>query len=256
MAVNGGGPLLDRILEQPEAARALPGFTILKDERSVTVYSVGSGDGRLCVKEHRPGNLARRLRRSRARTAFKLARAALELNLRVAEPLAALDIRSWGLWRRGLMVTRFVAGLEPLPEAGPNMPARRRLRLARELADAVRRLHDGGWVHADLKLYNLKVDRERRPWLFDLERGYRVGSWPAPARDLAQAIDLAKLMASSAAAASRRERLEFLARYLRGTRRARRRRVLKVLRFYSAGPARRQGKTLLEIALWPKRPPQ
>jgi hypothetical protein len=258
VAVDRPDPLLARILDQPDQARSLPGFTVLKDEKSVTVYRVGAA-GELCIKEHRPGDLARKLKRSRARSAFRLARAARALELRVPEPLAALDQRRFGLWRRGLFITRFVSGLESLKVVlGRPLATAQRRRLALELADAVRRLHDGRWVHADLKFHNMKVDQALHPWMFDLERGYCVSRWPAAARYLAQGLDLAKLMASSGPAVGRREQLYFLARYLRRIpRRAlRRRTILTVLRFYFGGAAQRQGKTLVEILLWPNRPPQ
>ena len=153
---------------------------------------------------------------TRATAAFRKGHALLARGIATARPAAAAD-----LWRRGavadsLLVTEAVDG-EPLSDwlrRGP-APALRR-RLARDLAQMLRRMHDAGFLHRDLKAPNILVSPRGgagvRPVLVDLDglrQAIRVSAWR-------RARDLMRLSVSldEWGVARRTDRLRFLRAYL------------------------------------------
>jgi len=161
---------------------------------------------------------------TRATAAFRKGHALLARGIATARPAAAAD-----LWRRGavadsLLVTEAVDG-EPLSDwlrCGP-APALRR-RLARDLAQMLRRMHDAGFSHRDLKAPNILVSPRGgpglpagrqagvRPVLVDLDglrQAIRVSAWR-------RARDLMRLSVSldEWGVARRTDRLRFLRAYL------------------------------------------
>jgi serine/threonine protein kinase len=153
---------------------------------------------------------------TRATAAFRKGHALLARGIATARPAAAAD-----LWRRGavadsLLVTEAVDG-EPLSDwlrRGP-APALCR-RLARDLAQMLRRMHDAGFLHRDLKAPNILVSPRGgagvRPVLVDLDglrQAMRVSAWR-------RARDLMRLSVSldEWGVARRTDRLRFLRAYL------------------------------------------
>jgi hypothetical protein len=207
-----------------------PGAALLKPAgRTSEIWRLRMPDGRPAVLKrdrrasHRgPGRGL--IVPTRATAAFRKGHALLARGIATARPAAAAD-----LWRRGavadsLLVTEAVDG-EPLSDwlrRGP-APALRR-RLARDLAQMLRRMHDAGFSHRDLKAPNILVSPREgpglpagrqggmRPVLVDLDglrQAIRVSAWR-------RARDLMRLSVSldEWGVARRTDRLRFLRAYL------------------------------------------
>jgi hypothetical protein len=154
---------------------------------------------------------------TRATAAFRKGHALLARGIATARPAAAAD-----LWRRGavadsLLVTEAVDG-EPLSDwlRSPRRPPALRRRLARDLAQMLRRMHDAGFSHRDLKAPNILVSPHEgagvRPVLVDLDglrQAIRVSAWR-------RARDLMRLSVSldEWGVARQTDRLRFLRAYL------------------------------------------
>jgi hypothetical protein len=154
---------------------------------------------------------------TRATAAFRKGHALLARGIATARPAAAAD-----LWRRGavadsLLVTETVDG-EPLSDwlRSPRRPPALRRRLARDLAQMLRRMHDAGFSHRDLKAPNILVSPHEgagvRPVLVDLDglrQAIRVSAWR-------RARDLMRLSVSldEWGVARQTDRLRFLRAYL------------------------------------------
>jgi tRNA A-37 threonylcarbamoyl transferase component Bud32 len=161
---------------------------------------------------------------TRATAAFRKGHALLARGIATARPAAAAD-----LWRRGavadsLLVTEAVDG-EPLSDWLRHEPAPAlRRRLARDLAQMLRRMHDAGFSHRDLKAPNILVSPREgpglpagrqagvRPVLVDLD-GLRQGMRASAQR---RARDLMRLSVSldEWGVVRRTDRLRFLRAYL------------------------------------------
>jgi tRNA A-37 threonylcarbamoyl transferase component Bud32 len=162
------------------------------------------------------GALSDTLRGSRAARALEGARCLRATGLDHPESLAIAERRRLGLVRESFLLTRFLAGSEPLPAAMPALRAapERRRALAYNLGDVIGRLHAGGLDHSDLKHSNLLVSSDGAIALLDLDSliPQRAPIWRRRVRALGQleayATDLYPWL-------PRTDRLRFLASYLR-----------------------------------------
>jgi hypothetical protein len=149
----------DPLGDPPFGGRATP----VKEGRTATVRRVRLDDGRsLIVKRHNraaaTGQVRSVLGGSRSMIAFRRGHALLVRGIATARPAAAADLRRGG----GLVAT--LLATEPIEDARPlqewlrgNPPARQRRRVTWELARMIRRMHDGGLAHRDLKAPNILV---------------------------------------------------------------------------------------------------
>jgi hypothetical protein len=148
----------------------------LKDGRSSAVWTVTAPGGRdLVVKlDRRAGErTGRLLGPTRALAGFRRGHALLARGIPTARPAAAVRRTGAPDEAAALLLTERVAGAVPLPEwlrAGPAPAARRHVTWA--LAAMLRRLHEAGFTHRDLKAPNVLVADDgpvARPVLVDLD---------------------------------------------------------------------------------------
>lgn len=175
-----------------------------------------------CVEERKPlRRLLSLFRRSPVRRAFVTANALRGLGIESPRPLLFVE-------RRRPARDRFYLLTEALPEsrtlltffrsAWREMTAPNRefwiTSASQHLAGKLRRMHDAGFDHRDMKFPNLLVtdDAEPQIWLLDLDH---VRQWPVLPRFRA-VQNLSRLNASSLNVAEIRHtvRLRFLKRYL------------------------------------------
>ncbi len=202
---------------------ARPDTVAVKEGRTGSVYRTATAQGEaLYVKRHHAAGARGRgrIRASRSVAAFRRGHALLNRGIATARPAAALDRRGpAGGLSDTLLITEPVAGGIPLPDwlkAGP--PASRRRRVTRHLAHLVRRLHEAGFSHRDLKAPNLLVapadGDAARPVLVDLDGLRHTGHVGAGRR----ARDLMRLSVALEewGVARATDRLRFLRAYLGG----------------------------------------
>ena len=211
---------------RPDDPLAGADATVLKDGRTSTVCLLRLEDSRsLVVKRHnRAGE--RGLGLSRSVAAFRKGHALLARGIATARPAAAVDRRGrGGALESTLLLTEHVAG-EPLSEWLRRRPApAERRHITWELARLIRRLHDAGLSHRDLKAPNILVargggpDRPRpfggaqdRPVLVDLD-GLRMGRRVALRRRVQNLMRLSVSL-DEFGVARRTDRLRFLRAYL------------------------------------------
>ena len=198
-----------------------PGATRLKAAgRTADIWRLTLPDGRgLVLKRHKrtgrqgPG---RGFLGTRSLAAFRKGHALLARGISTARPVAAVDLRHRGAVKDTLLATEPVAGV-PLSEwLRRDPPALERRQLARALAQMIRRLHDAGFSHRDLKAPNILVAPRGscgpRPVLVDLD-GVRKGLGVSAVR---RGKDLMRLSVSldEWGVARRTDRLRFLRAYL------------------------------------------
>jgi len=194
----------------------------LKEGRTSSVWRVQLDEGRaLIVKRHNRAaqvNAGRALARSsRSKRTFRRGHALLVRGIATARPAAAVDLRRRGALADTLLLT------EPVPDGRPlsdwlraDPPAAHRRHVAWELARLIRRMHDAGLAHRDLKAPNILIapapDGQPRPVLVDLD-GLRRVRRPSARR---RARDLMRLSVSldEWGVARRTDRLRFLRTYL------------------------------------------
>lgn len=172
----------------------------------------------------RPIELARRLRAAGAPT---------------PDVLAAGWRRVAGPWYAIALVTEAVPEARNLQEALLEGPPTARMRaLIRAAADAVRTLHDAGFVHADLNLANLVLEDSAaglRAQVVDLDRG----RFASPLTDRDRARNLSRLLRShekwvaGRSPLRAREAIAFVSRYARGDRAMTRELIGRLSRFRS-----------------------
>jgi len=197
-----------------------PGAEILKASRSSRVWAVRLPDGRELVGkcDLRAGSRGGgALRPPRAMTGFRRGHALLARGIATARPAAALQRRGEAGGPETVLLTERVPGGRPLNEwlrDDPAPAARRHVTWA--LARLVRRMHEAGLTHRDLKAPNLLVapaDAARpRPVLVDLDglRQRRRVSVRRRGRDLARlGVSLEEWGVARAT-----DRLRFLRAYL------------------------------------------
>jgi len=237
---------VERLLSETALGAPPPDAEPMKDGRSSAVWTVRAPDGRdLVVKcDRRAGERAGRLLgRGRALAGFRRGHALLVRGIATARPAAAVRRTGTGGQTAALLLTEQVAGAAPLPEwlrAGPAPADRRHVTWA--LATMLRRMHDAGFRHRDLKAPNVLVAAAGpdgpgvRPVLVDLDGLRRVGRIPARrrVRDLMRlAVSLEEWNLARAT-----DRLRFLRTYL-GRRGAPRPIALLARRRGRTAPARR-----------------
>jgi tRNA A-37 threonylcarbamoyl transferase component Bud32 len=198
----------------PEAAE-------IKKGRTATVWRVALAAGRaLFIKRHNrvgeKGLAATVIGPSRSLASFRKGHAMLARGIATARPAAALDLRQGGAIRDTLLMTEPVNG-EPLSDwlkRGP--PATERHRVTWLLARMIRRLHDAGFSHRDLKAPNILVASaggpEVRPVLVDLD-GLRGGR-KVSARRRTQNLMRLSVSLEESVVARRTDCLRFLRTYL------------------------------------------
>ena len=188
--------LLGELLTDPEQLLMLPDVQVLKSTRRATTALVGAqaaepalrldraadrgrtgaageaGAGWVVKRSLAPTGLKRwasAVRPSRAWRAWRRANEMLVRLVAVPTPVAAVEVRRWGLLREAYFVTEAVAGerlLEFVREHGWDPEVL--YKVGREL----RRLHERGFYHPDLKANNLLVSGPagaRRVWIIDVE---------------------------------------------------------------------------------------
>ena len=196
--------------------------TAIKEGRTSGVWRLELDDGRaLIAKRH--NRAARRNvgpglgRPSRSRRALRRGHALLVRGIATARPAAAVDLKRHGALADTLLLTEPVADAPPLSDwlrADP--PAADRRHVVWELARTIRRMHDSGLTHRDLKAPNILIapapDGRPRPVLVDLD-GLRMVRRVSARR---RARDLMRLSVSldEWGVARRTDRLRFLRTYL------------------------------------------
>lgn len=211
------------------------GHVILKQSRSVVVYRarLDLGDGRslpIVCKRAVLRNIVKRLqslfRPSRPMLAWKRANALLHRQIPTARPLAVLERRWCGLLLDSLILTEFIPHTHRLDKvlaiAADQLDADQQRRFKRELADALartlRRLHERGFTHRDLKATNVLVQWDPQAddppcvRLIDLD-GLRCGYRPSRKRRFCTITRL-NVSLDRCPLVTRTDRLRFLKRYL------------------------------------------
>ncbi|MBM4016732.1 MAG: hypothetical protein FJ288_00140 [Planctomycetes bacterium] len=212
------------ILARGRPSPDAPGATRLKPPgRTTEIWQAALPDGRAVVLK-RDKRAGRRtpghglLAPTRATAAFRKGHALLVRGVATARPVAAVMLWNRGAIADSLFLAEPVAGV-PLSEwlrRGPEAALRRRM--ARDLAHLLRRLHDAGFSHRDLKAPNILVSTPAgpaaRPVLVDLD-GLRYSGGVSARR---RARDIMRLGVSldEWGASRRTDRLRFLRAYLGG----------------------------------------
>jgi len=176
--------------------------------------------------------LGRRRALDQLRAAIRLGRCGIP----TPEVLAVGSARVCGPWCAQAIVTRELEGGQNLYElsGGAPGPGRRR-EILRLCADLVRRLHDAGFLHADLNVGNLVLERSAAGetlHIVDLDRGRFLPAVSPRARlgNLARLLRSYEKWIAGRLRLSRREEIDFLRRYGRGDR--------PLVRFLAKGLAR------------------
>lgn len=205
-------PGAETILQKPDEFLATA--RVLKPSRSSAV-SAGSG---LVLKRDNYRKWSSRIgdafRRSRAWRSFHKGCLLEVAGVATARPIAAAEVRAWGLVRRSYLLMEEISAASSL-EVWQGDWALGIGRVARLLA----RLHESGFSHRDLKGGNVIFDAHDQPHLIDLD-GLRIHHRTA---DRTAAADLARLERSSgrwSRPLSRTARLRFLIAYCRCRKRA------------------------------------
>jgi len=194
----------------------------IKEGRTSSVWHVTLDDGRsVIVKRHNraPARGAVRglLGASRSLTAFRRGHALLARGIATARPAAAVDLRRGGAVADTLLVTEWLEGARPLSEwLRDNPPAAARRHLTWELARMIRRMHEAGLAHRDLKAPNILVapagGPHPRPFLVDLDGLVLLRRVSAHRR--AQNLMRLSVSLDECGVARQTDRLRFLRAYL------------------------------------------
>jgi len=219
------------------------GAETMKEGRSSSVWPVRAPDGRdLVVKrDRRAGDrTGGPLGPTRALAGFRRGHALLARGIPTARPAAAVRRAGSGDQAAALLLTERVDGARPLQKwlrSDPAPSARRHLAWA--LAGLLRRMHEAGFAHRDLKAPNILVAPAGpyvRPVLVDLDGLRHPGRVSARRR----VRDLMRLSVSLEewGVARRTDRLRFLRAYL-GRRGTPRPITVRGRRRGATGPARR-----------------
>lgn len=177
--------------------------------------------------------LGRRRSLDQVRAAARLARAGVP----TPEILAVGSRRVAGLFCVRAIVAREIAGARNLHElAEDRPPPARRRDILEKTADLLRNMHDAGFLHADLNLANLVLERgpgEERVCVVDLERGRFVGTITAAGRirALARLLRSYEKWVADRLRLGPREEIRFLRRYARGDRALLRELVRRLARY-------------------------
>jgi 3-deoxy-D-manno-octulosonic acid kinase len=229
--------LLSAGIAHPDELVARAPATEFKGRGALSLLDLGSL--RAVVRPYRRGGfLGRVVRRlsldpARARAELALHAKAAERGAPVVEALAAVTWRS-GLGFHHALATRAVEGARDLEAVLKTERGRRRRACLRAAGEAVRRLHDAGFDHADLNVKNILVQETPgeapEGFVVDLDRGRIVD----PLAAFARRRNLVRLLRSfwklnlreGTAAASSRDPFRFARAYAMGDR-ARRRELVR-----------------------------
>ncbi|MCX5649236.1 MAG: hypothetical protein NTX40_09105, partial [Planctomycetota bacterium] len=207
---------LERLLEAGDPTAAA-GAKVVKEGRTAGVWRVAfddaGGHATLFFKRHKR---ASGLGRSRSVAAFRKGHALLVRGIATARPAGAVDKRRGPWLTDTLLATEPVEG-EPLSDwlrAGP--PATERRRMARRVARLIRRMHEAGFSHRDLKAPNILVAPAHgpgaQPVLVDLDGLAYKGT--VSARRRAQNLMRLSVSLDEWGVARQTDRLRFLRAYL------------------------------------------
>lgn len=164
------------------------------------------GRGELCIKAFRtPGALRSTLYRhkgSKAQRAHENAKHLYEQNQRVAEPIGYLERWRGNQLEQSYLISRYLERssdfysemasiIHEQPYAG------RFIQLIRRVAEAVRAMHDSGFMHGDLGPQNILMQRlGKADWgninFIDLNRGKKLGR-PPTLKERAKDLDRMKI---------------------------------------------------------------
>ncbi|GMU21851.1 MAG: hypothetical protein AMXMBFR13_19390 [Phycisphaerae bacterium] len=219
--------------DPPGWVRAVERRYVIKDSPSALIYRASlqvesAGPLDVICKYARPRNLLKRVqnlfRSSRPMWTWIRANMLLNRQIPTARPLAVLERRRWG-WRQDtLIITEYLEHAHDLDALLTvrlrelDKPRQRRVKqqIISTLAGTLRRLHERGFVHRDLKAPNVMVqwqpDQEPLVWLVDLD-GIRPVRRPRPAAEV-RALGRLNVSLDKCRAVTRTDRLRFLIRYL------------------------------------------
>jgi len=179
-----------------------------------------AGSVALYLKRHHPAACGRNLRRlisllwqPTAWNEFKNIVAFHQAGIPTMLPVAAGLRRRRLVLRESFLITQELAGCRRLDHfltATTRVPSSLRRRLAEQLAQVVRRMHDRGFNHRDLYLCHVLINAAGKLFIVDLHRVDQRSRVPERWR----VKDLAALNYSAPAAASRTDRLHFFKHYL------------------------------------------
>jgi tRNA A-37 threonylcarbamoyl transferase component Bud32 len=204
-----------------DAMLAGPDFRPLKSNRRTLAGLLVCGGREVFVKRVDEGSwakgLAGRIRGSRASRAIRGARMLDKAGFAHPEPLAALEMRSFGAVRSSWLITEALRKPRILSRfaLADGRDFRRREWISAALAKEIRRLHNAGLYTLDLQETNLMLaarDRQLTVYFIDTEDFRRVRRVSANRRML----NLLHLDRSIGRFISRSQRLRFLYNYLGG----------------------------------------
>jgi serine/threonine protein kinase len=214
-----------KLLEAPNRVFDDPRCHLVKDSRTTKAGRCSSlPDGpELFIKRYNYQGFLYAMkdlvRSSRARRAWVTANGLQARGISTAPPVAYLERRRWRVLHESYLITEAIEGegLLEFTRRGAESQAffREKRRLVSEIATLLRRLHESGVSHRDLKGQNILLQEESpgrfRPLLVDLD-GVRLGrvGWRRRVRDLAR---LARAFRENGAV-TRTDRVRFLRAYL------------------------------------------
>lgn len=205
------------------------------------VVRIRAGDRDYYVKRYQPRGKHRRkaLGRSRPLVEYRNLAYFTRMGIPVPRVVAYGSQHTLGLFRRGAIVTEEVfqaTDLETLVRVRPDLLGNRTwvLQVLRTLADYVRRLHEDGFTHQDLKWRNILVTTGQTPKVvfLDCPSGrHRLGLW----REHYIVKDLANLDRLARRHLPRTTRLRFYRWYRNRTHlnRKDKRRIARVVAFWA-----------------------
>jgi tRNA A-37 threonylcarbamoyl transferase component Bud32 len=211
---------------------------------AVTLHAL-EGHGQVCVKGYRHVSLWYSLKnifkKSRALKSWIAAHGLLVRGIDTPLPLAVLERTCGPLRRESFLITGLLPDARELNDyIRAADPGERKADFIASLAAMLRRVHDRGVYHADLKSNNILVQEAGPGWRFsliDLDRTYFTDGLSF----LQRSNNLAQINASVAACMTLRDRLKFFHFYAKGTvfygqRREYYRRILAISRRKNTAP--------------------
>jgi tRNA A-37 threonylcarbamoyl transferase component Bud32 len=213
---------LDELLGDPDGPFRDPSRDVIKDSPSSTVAeitrTVNGLPTRLIYKRFRTRSVWQRLaslfRKTKCMRSWLLGNAFLDCLLPTARPLAVIERRRFGIAGEGyLLMERIERAIDLRIAINEQGPKARRIELVARL---IRKLHERGWSHRDLKAANILLAPDEigteRAWFIDLV-GAKRPLWLSQSRRMR---DLTRLNASflDAGSLSLTNRLRFLLCYL------------------------------------------
>ncbi len=181
--------LLEQIVDAARDLKRAP--NVLKRSRSGWTFTTGTGSTEYVVKVYLPKKITRSLRDfflgTRAERAQRAAHALRHRGFRTPEVVAVLTDPEGTC--RSILVTRFARGFVPVDECAPHLEPRRARALAIQFGRLLRRMHDWGLRHRDLKKDNFLFSADGREVMFlDLDGVQEMRSgelpWARRMRDL------------------------------------------------------------------------